>query len=138
MAKDSLRVEEGDALEAVKPREVLEIDGAVIRRQPPIVGDYCSVPRSGRARWNCGYYAITCEGTGRRCPRCHFSYCEKHFSTHIREILAPPDTWNEFMRYLNDRMRAVAAGNRNAPIRAPKPPITEEEPEEPDADPIPA
>ena len=86
------------------PKETLQVNGVTIRRQPPIVGDYCRVPRSGRANWSCGYRATTCKGESTKCPRCHFQYCGHHYKGHVSTILAPPDVWMSLMRKLRENL----------------------------------
>lgn len=102
-----------------QPRQVLVVDGVSIRRQPPIVGDWCNTPRSGRADWDCGYKAGTCKGQKRVCPRCHFGFCERHFPGHFRGFYAPPDAWNRMMTELREEMKA-AAKDPSTPIYPPR------------------
>jgi len=91
-----------------EPLETLEWNGRTIRVQPPIVGDVCITPRSGRAKWPCGYRASTCNGDSTQCPRCRFRYCQHHYPGHYRRILCPVDTWMAFAKHLRERLDKAA------------------------------
>lgn len=107
-------------LPGIEPVEVLEVLGRTIRRQPPVVVQYCRTPRSGRASWPCGYRAASCHGQANKCPTCAFSYCDHHLPLHVTRLYVPPDAWNTTVKRLLAAMEACARNGGRTPIRAPQ------------------
>lgn len=103
-----------------RPQEYLYWNDRIIRWQPPIIVSYCSVPRSHRSDWPCGYKAQTCRGEPTTCPRCRFSFCERHFAGHIVNFEAPPDVWLTFRKRLAAALTEVGERRRKR-IRVPHP-----------------
>ncbi len=102
------------------PQEQLMWKNTIVRWQPPIVASWCSVPRSRRAEWPCGYKATTCKGDSIQCPRCLFNYCDHHFNGHIRTTLIPVDPWRSFRESLSRALDEIHAKPRRR-INIPKP-----------------
>jgi hypothetical protein len=88
----------------------LVIHGKTVRRQPPVVGDYCWPPSSGKVDAACAYESAACTAGQRdRCKRCGFPFCANHFPQHIRKIPAcPPDAWRSTMQRLRHGLDLIA------------------------------
>lgn len=90
-----------------EPLRDLRIGSLVVRRQPPIVGDYCITPTGRRAWTPCAYESALCQGETAVCDRCHFPYCAQHFSHHKRSFMGPPDTVLRFMGWLQRALEEI-------------------------------
>jgi hypothetical protein len=104
-----------------KPREHLVVEGVVLRRQPPIIIEWCKTPESANVRSPCGHAARTCVGASQACDRCGFTYCQAHFGPHIRRDVAPRDAWQTMVRKLRRALEKAARRRaaRIAPIPVP-------------------
>lgn len=65
----------------------------LIRKQPPVVGQWCLPPSSGHVESPCAHYASTCEGDSRRCDLCGWPFCQTHYPRHTRRFECPRDIW---------------------------------------------
>lgn len=93
-----------------QPRLSLVWRGVEIRRQPPIVGDFCNVPATREVPWECP--VDSCGAGGPNCGRCGYTYCENHFPGHVRPLLVPPDAFHTFLKRLKAATSKAVKGAR--------------------------
>ena len=104
-----------------EPLRDLRVGGLVVRRQPPIVGDYCVTPTGRRAWTPCGYESALCQGPTTVCGRCRFPYCAQHYPHHTRSFTGPPDTVLRFMAWLLRALDEIRKSQgRNRPRHTPR------------------
>ena len=81
------------------PKLDIRIGPVVLRRQPPVVGLWCSPPTSTKAtRTHCVYDNHGCAGDSKTCDLCEFPYCASHYPRHKRRFECPVDVWVLFNR----------------------------------------
>jgi hypothetical protein len=86
----------------MEPKRDIRIGDVVLRRQPPVVGFWCSPPTAAKStRTRCVYDNDACGDGSTVCPLCFFPFCDSHLKRHTRRFECPVDVWLTF----NERRR---------------------------------
>lgn len=81
----------------MEPKHDIRRGDVVLRRQPPVVGSWCSPPTSTKStNTRCVYDNLACKQGSSTCPQCHFPFCDYHQGSHRRPFECPVDVWLEF------------------------------------------
>ncbi len=81
----------------MSPKRDIRLGEQVLRRQPPVVGVWCTPPASKNTdRAGCGHPSPACKGASENCELCGWSFCQSHFPRHKRRFECPIDIWRTF------------------------------------------
>jgi predicted nucleic acid binding AN1-type Zn finger protein len=100
------------------PKRNIAIGSVVLRRQPPVVIDWCKPPtpeKAGDAA--CVSRDHGCDGATTVCSLCRFPYCAAHLRRHRFLTDYPTDLWQKFSRKRRAWYAAIDAP-RTRPTRA--------------------
>jgi hypothetical protein len=93
----------------MEPKRDIRLGDVVLRRQPPVVGYWCSPPTAKKSHDpRCVYTNDACGPGSTRCPLCHFPFCNTHLGRHSRRFECPVDVWlvfDERRRQWYDRVK---------------------------------
>lgn len=106
-----------------KRRDVLNVKGRRIRRQPPVWLEYCWPAGDVTTQNPCQARTSTCYGEPVQCERCGAGLCDHHLQLHSRGAALPPDAWTrcatKMVAQLRDRTLPYIARTPEANAPAP-------------------
>lgn len=117
-----------------EPKREIRLGNRLVRRQPPVVGYWCSPPSTKKSLHPvCVYTNAGCGAGSSLCPYCHFPFCDTHFRLHRRRFECPVDVWLRFderRKRWYDRVAKNPGAKPKVDVRFPE--QEGEEPEDPD------
>jgi hypothetical protein len=105
----------------MEPKRNISVGPVVLRRQPPVVGQWCSPPTSKKAHeQQCVYRNAACGEGSKTCDLCFFPFCDEHYRVHSRRFEMPADVWREILSRKKRWLTLVSAKRTRQPKIAPQ------------------
>jgi hypothetical protein len=100
----------------------IAIEGRIIHPGAPARIAFCRVPHAKNVDLACAHAATTCTAGSWECPRCRFSYCNRHFPTHVYQAVATRGVWLTVAERFEAQLELCvkAEGRRLIRVRVPK------------------
>src|SRR5690349_19934104 len=82
-----------------EPRRDIRIGDKVLRKQPPVMIQWCGAPTTKNAYDPaCAYHNTVCSSGRQICGLCHFPFSDAHYPIHSKVTYMPSDVWRELLR----------------------------------------